>query len=298
MKGWGLGAGLAAVALLVLLSGCGRRPAAPAPAPRYVVGPGYQADGVWYYPREDFHYDATGIASVLPAGRGLTADGEAKDPTALTAAHQTLQLPSVARVTNLENGLSLLVRINDRGPAAPSRVIGLSRRAAALLGVQGAARVRVTVEEGASAALREQLGGGPRLAIAAAPRGAVTAEALAPPPGVGQSGRGRGGAGAVVASAAEPDAPRVPDRLPETLTRGAPRPGLLVIRAGGFGQASYANRVAARLAGLGARVSPQRDGRATRYEVSLGPYPSIAAADAALDQVHRAGVTDAAIAVE
>lgn len=288
---------LAALVALALLAGCTRKPPA-VPAPRYVVGAGYQMGGTWFYPREDFHYDATGIASVSPVARGLTANGESIDPAAATAAHQTLQLPTVARVTNLENGLSMLVRINDRGPAAPSRLVGLSRRAAELLGVSGAARVRVQVEEGPSTALREQLQGGPRLQLAAAPRSAVASEQLAPPPGVGQSARGRNAGGATVATQAAAAPERVPDRLPETVARGPAQTGVLGIRAGSFGQASYANQVVARLAGLGARAEPQREGRVTRYEVRAGPYADIAAADAALDQARRAGVTDARIVVE
>ena len=288
---------LAALLLLALLAACQRRPAPP-PSVHYVVGSGYQLGGAWFYPQEDFHYDATGIASVLPASRGLTADGEAIDPTALTAAHQTLQLPAVARDTNLENGLSLLVRINDRGPASPARLIALSPRAAELLGIAAAARIRVQIEEGQSAALREQLQGGPRLQLAAAPRGTVISEALAPPTGIGQSSRGRTSAGPTQPTKPSPTTEPVPDRLPEAVTRTIPQPGTLSIRAGSFGQASYANQVVTRLPGLGARVEPTRGGRNPRFDVRLGPYQSIAAADAALDQARRAGVSDAKIVVE
>ena len=59
---------------------------------------------MWHYPREDFRYDATGLAERLPDRSGLTADGEAFDPASMAGAHPTLQLPSIARVTNLENG--------------------------------------------------------------------------------------------------------------------------------------------------------------------------------------------------
>ena len=98
--------------------------------PRYVVGPAYQAGAVWFYPQEDFFLDATGLAVTLPDRTGRTADGEAWDPLAMAGAHATLQLPAVARVTNLENGLQALIRINDRGPASPSRLIGLTPHAA------------------------------------------------------------------------------------------------------------------------------------------------------------------------
>ena len=286
----------AVLCALVLLAGvgCTRRAPGPAPAARYVVGSGYQLGGVWYYPRESFQYDAAGLASVLPARQGLTADGETSDAGAMAAAHQTLQLPAIVRVTNLETGLQALVRVNDRGPASAGRIIGLSRRAAEVLGVSGAARVRVQVEEGPSLALREQLQGGPRLTVAAAPRGAVTSETLAPPPGVGQSARGRAALTVRAATVAAEAGPSVPERLPEVAERVAASPGVLMIRAAGFGQAQYARQVAARLGAAGGRV----ERRGERYEVVAGPFGTVGEADMALDQALRAGVGDARISVE
>ncbi|MBD0272989.1 MAG: sporulation and cell division repeat protein, partial [Acetobacteraceae bacterium] len=106
--------------------------------------------GAWSYPREDYALAESGLAVVLPDGaRGRrTANGEVYDPAALVAAHRTLQLPAVVRVWNLDTGREARVRVNDRGPEAPGRVIGLSRRAAALLGVVPGepARVRIAVD--------------------------------------------------------------------------------------------------------------------------------------------------------
>ena len=291
----------AALAVLALLAGCTRHHVAVATHVHYVVGAGYQADGTWFYPHEDFHYVATGLASVQTGAALVTADGEAAGPTAMTAAHQTLQLPCIARVTDLSTGRQVEVRINDRGPASPARLIALSPRAAEVLGVPpaGAARVRVEVEDGPSLALREQLHGGPHLVLAAAPRGTVTAEALPPPPGVEQSRRGRNArpeqrmdmsAGARAAT--------VPDRLPETVVRVAPHPGTLMIDAGTFGRIGYARQVAARLVGIGAGVRGVRDGRAERYAVQAGPFADVPAADAALDRALAAGVSDARIVVD
>ena len=204
-------------------------------------------------------------------------------------------------MTNLENGNQVLLRVNDRGPASPARVIGLSRRAASLLGVapDGVARVRVQVEEAPSLALRDQLHGGTTLAVAAAPRGAVTAEALAPPSGIGQSSRGRGAGGATVATAAvEAARDRVPERLPEVVAHVGATPGRLMIRAGSFGQMQYARQVVARLGRIGARLQSAREGRVERYQVVAGPFASVAAADSALDRAVSAGVSDARIVVE
>ena len=91
---------------LLMLAGCARGPAPPAAQPRYVVGEPYQMGGVWSYPREDFSLVQTGLAAVIAdqrAGR-RTANGEIHDPTAMVAAHRTLQMPAVVTVTNLETG--------------------------------------------------------------------------------------------------------------------------------------------------------------------------------------------------
>jgi rare lipoprotein A len=113
----------------------------------YKVGEPYQIDGRWYLPQQDPAYDRVGFASYYAEdfhGR-RTSNGEIFDMWALSAAHPTLPLPSLAYVTNLENGRTLLVRINDRGPYVNDRVIDLSRATARYLGVErpGLARVRV-----------------------------------------------------------------------------------------------------------------------------------------------------------
>ena len=95
---------------------------------RYKVGTPYQIKNVWYYPKVEYDYDETGIASWYGPNfhQKLTANGEIFDQNAITAAHRTLPMPSIVRVTNLENGRSLIVRINDRGPFAHGRIIDLS----------------------------------------------------------------------------------------------------------------------------------------------------------------------------
>ncbi len=114
---------------------------------RYKLGDPYQIDGQWYAPREDPAYDHRGMASYYAAdlhGR-RTANGEIFDMWALTAAHPTLPLPCYVYVTNLENGRTLLLRVNDRGPYVNNRMIDVSRAAARYLGFEarGLASVRV-----------------------------------------------------------------------------------------------------------------------------------------------------------
>ncbi len=114
---------------------------------RYKLGAPYKINGVVYVPREEPGYDKVGTASWYGRdfhGR-LTANGEVYDMEALSAAHPTLPLPSLVRVTNLETGRSAVLRLNDRGPFKKGRIIDLSYRAAQELGMarQGTAQVRV-----------------------------------------------------------------------------------------------------------------------------------------------------------
>lgn len=113
----------------------------------YRVGSPYVVAGRVYVPEYDPHYRADGLASWYGDdfhGR-YTANGEIFDRDGITAAHPTMPLPSYARVTDLDNGRSIIVRVNDRGPYAHDRVIDLSVRAAQLLEFyrRGTARVRV-----------------------------------------------------------------------------------------------------------------------------------------------------------
>lgn len=123
----------------------------------YKVGNPYQIAGKWYYPKEDLNYNRTGIASWYGPQfhNKLTANGEIFDKHMMTAAHKTLPMPSIVRVTNLENGRVISVRVNDRGPFKDNRIIDLSERAAYELGFrkQGTAKVKVEFDRKATEAL-------------------------------------------------------------------------------------------------------------------------------------------------
>lgn len=122
------------------------------PVPRgggqYLVGRPYSVAGHRYYPAEDPSYSAVGMASWYGAafhGR-RTANGEVYDMASLSAAHPTMPLPSYARVTNLGNGYSVIVRVNDRGPYHGGRVMDVSSRVAEVLDMKAMGTARVKVE--------------------------------------------------------------------------------------------------------------------------------------------------------
>ena len=281
--------------LLALLAASCHRP--PPAAPHYVLGEPYEAGGVWYYPRESYQGDETGLATVYGSDNPeLTADGEVFDQTALAAAHQTLQLPAVARLTNLENGLQVLVRINDRGPATPHRLIEVTRRTATLLrfASDDGVRVRLEMLPAESHAAADELPGAPKLELTSAPVGAVQQTDLPPP-----------GSAAPVAAAPtnEPSQKAAPAaapiaRLPESVTQGVANLGQLFIALSTFQNRQYAEIQRARVAGLGATIVGTRLGRTQTYRVIIGPLANVQQADMVLDQVIRSGVTDARIVVE
>ena len=192
--------------MLAGLSACGHKSSGgssgAAQSGQYKIGKPYSIDGVTYTPREEFNHTETGVASWYGPGfhTKSTANGETYDQADHTAAHRTLQMPSVVRVTNLDNGLSTVVRINDRGPFARSRVIDLSNTAAHDLDMTraGTARVRIDQLPAESMAVKEvALGGGgpseqnqalarlakggsPTVAVAQAPAPAYQAAPMAP----------------------------------------------------------------------------------------------------------------------
>src|SRR5215471_13123687 len=174
------------------LAACGSRGGGSGVAQRgsYKIGAPYKIDGVWYTPQEEFNHVETGVASWYgPGFHGKsTANGERYDQGERTAAHRTLQMPAIVRVTNLENGRSTVVRINDRGPFARSRIIDLSRQAADELDIvhMGTARVRIDQLPAESQAVKEvaMSGGGPSeqmTAVAQVSSGRRSSQPAAPP---------------------------------------------------------------------------------------------------------------------
>jgi rare lipoprotein A len=270
------------------------------PDPHYVLGKPYITHGVWHYPRESFDLDETGLAAIVQddAAR-LTTDGEVFDQTALAAAHPTLQLPAIARLTDLENGRQVTVRINDRGSGDPRRLVEITKRTAFLLAVPAGsvAQVRLQVLPNESHAAADAMPGAPSLALTAAPRGSVEVAELPPPPGSRQ-GNGRALPIAVAAGPAEAASAAPPLRLPEIVFQTPPRPGRLMVRLDTFDDYQYASVQRARMGATGAQIVTLVNGRATQYRVEIGPLPDVAHADAVLDQALASGIPDARIVVD
>ena len=278
----------------------------------YKVGDPYQIGGTWYYPKADYTYRETGIASWYgPGFHGrATANGDVFDQNALTGAHRTLPMPSMVRVTNLDNGRSIKVRINDRGPFKNGRLIDLSRRAADLLGFRriGTAKVRVEVVADESRAL------------ATAALSAEAAE-LAPDaaPIVPVAVKDLPGAGDAAARATQPATPAASQTalaLPRRSEAPA-RPPLLVpapdgivttvpvqtsrifVQAGSFTRVANAYRLRARLAEVGkVRIAQAVVNDQRYFRVRFGPMGSVEDADRLLTLLLDNGHADARVVVD
>lgn len=302
---------LAVGLLLSVVAACSSTPPPAPPAVQvpesagvYKVGKPYEINNVWYYPREQPNYDETGIASWYgPNFYGKqTANGEIYDGDKLTAAHRTLPMPVNVRVTNLENGKSIVVRVNDRGPYSKGRIIDVSRRAAELLGFikQGTARVRVTYLG------RADVNGQPvsetpaaiANALPAAPTGQVNTSQLAAVPGTTVEN-----APLPPAATPKPES-RAPvmalaDNQPDGTVTTVPVPAetRLYVQVGAFAQLQNAHTMRQRL-GNGLVISTLHRGNQTLYRVRSGPFNTVAQADAELARLVQAGAKDAQIIVD
>ena len=118
-----------------------------APAPKFYIGNPYTVDGTTYTPAEDMTYDQTGMAGIVPASMNgvLTTNGETFDSNQMLGTSKTLPLPTIVKVTNLDNGNTAIVRVNNRGPFVSSRIMDLSGVAAKKLGMTGPTKVEVAV---------------------------------------------------------------------------------------------------------------------------------------------------------
>ena len=294
------------LALVLVVASCAPR-IADKPVGTYKVGNPYTINGVWYYPKEDPFYDETGVASWYGEdfhGKA-TANGEVYNMEALTAAHRTLPLPSIVRVTNLENGRSMRLRVNDRGPYSRGRILDVSKRAADLLGFQrnGTARVRVQYEGRGRVADPTQsadIDGRSRLPDAkAAPVTSVAAAELPPPAGASAAPLAklpRQTMPSAVGSQAEQDFGE-PDGL--VTRQSVPASTRLWVQVGSFTIQSNATRLVGTLSSLGrASLSTVLLNGKPMHRVRFGPFNAVDEADTMLDRVIGVGQNGAQIIVE
>ncbi len=126
----------------------------------YKVGKAYQIKDVWYTPKEDYAYSETGIAGWYQEENGkLTSNGEKYDDEIMSAMHKTLPLPSIVRITNLENGNVAIARVNERGPYVNNRLIDVSQKTAEALefNMVGTTMVKVEVLPDESRRLKQEI---------------------------------------------------------------------------------------------------------------------------------------------
>jgi rare lipoprotein A len=281
------------LALIAILAGC-TKPPPPAPGPvTFTIGTPYQAGGEWIYPHDVNDYDVTGLSTTIDPSKAppYTADNELFDPNALAAASPVLQLPCIVTITNLVTGQSVDVRVNDRGPAMPGRVIAVTPRVAQLLNYPsgGVVEVEVKLNQTLSMQLAGALGDGPKLT--AAPVDGITAQSLATP------GGGTTGAAQQIGPAAATSVASQTVTLPGTVSSSVPYPGPLYVQIPGFGEEDDAYRTMSHLALMQARVVPMPGVDRAYWAVNIGPYHSVADADEALQQVLKYGITDPQIII-
>ena len=283
------------------------------PAGKYKIGNPYQIKDIWYYPKKDYEYDETGIGSWYGAkfhGR-KTANGEIFDMNSISAAHRTLPMPSFVRVTNLDNGRTMNIRINDRGPYAHGRILDLSRRAAQLLGFekQGTARIRVRILANESRALARKLKGETELAevgspitVDSLPKTKVSSQML---PVIG-SNKQLSPKPVPISRAPQPAVPPLnSDQLATLPKKGqvtveeVSQQIRIFIQAGAFSNFENANRVRANLSGLGTvKISSVLINGQDLFRVRVGPMVSVAQADSMLERVFKFGYTEARTIVD
>lgn len=321
---------IAALVLMALAAACATsspRGGAGGGSPHYKVGKSYQVNGRWYHPKEDPDYSKVGVASWYGSqfhGR-MTANGEIFDMTRLSAAHTTLPLPSMVEVTNLENGRSIVVRVNDRGPFVGDRIIDLSREAARRLDFehQGTARVRVRYAGPAplNGAAPKYAAGAERVARAAPVReqtapprsgaparddistlltGMESAPALTPgaeEAAIAEARTGAPGETEIPAADLSTSDPEDAQLVHSTAAAGAAPEAIYLVRVAALSRLDHIDGLRAQLGDLGAlRMSRvETDAGAVFYRVNLGPFASIETAAERLEAVRQAGYADASL---
>jgi rare lipoprotein A len=233
---------------------------------KYLIGQPYEVAGWKYYPRADPSYDKVGQASWYGPQfhRRMTSNGEWFDMDYLSAAHPTLPLPSYVKVTNLENGRAVVVRVNDRGPFVGDRIIDMSRKSAEVLGFKQKGRANVRVQYLGPAPLNDH--GSDLIAM---------------------NRRLDGRSGSIVVAAARPV-------VPAGAMAPLPQRQSYYVQIGAYSDPRNAEHAREALRPVGpVSVTSIAGQLGTLYKVELGPLDDQGRAAAALDQVVAQGHADA-----
>jgi rare lipoprotein A len=249
---------------------------------RYHVGKPYEVAGMWFKPKEQPGYDRKGAASWYgEAFHGRkTSNGEFFDMTMLSAAHPTLPLPSYAKVTNLANGKSVVVRINDRGPFVGTRIIDLSKRTADALEFRNKGKANVRVQWIGNAPLNDK---GSHLAMM-------------------NKKLGQGASVNTLVAAAEGRAPanddvQVASYEPEK-PKKARRADSQIIAIGSFVSLDEAEAARSQLSNIGPiQVYEWDTAEGPVFKVQMGPFRSEVGAGDALEAVQSAGFVQAKLQI-
>ena len=250
------------------------------------IGAPYQANGIWYIPAHEPDYDETGTASWY--GRDFhgrpTANGEIFDMNMVTAAHPTLPIPSLVEVTNLENGRSMIVRVNDRGPFVANRLIDVSARGAEVLGFKerGSTQVRVRYVGPAT----------PEPLVTEANLSAARDDGISR---VGQSAATSARAPARHLAGTPYLAPAVTHQPASRKSAAAQPNDAGFVQAGVFARRNNAMRLAQQVGGLGQvqLVETTNAIGAPIFKVLVGPVSDAEAAQQTIDELNDLGVSGA-----
>lgn len=273
----------------------------------YRLGKPYKVNGVWYFPAENDRYDEIGYASWYGAEfhNKRTANGEIFDKSRLTGAHKTLPLPSIVRVTNMENNKSVILRVNDRGPFTSDRLIDVSEQAAKLLEFpdKGVTRVRVEILPEESKVAVQQTSRKREMDTLLPENKTQMVEKLSQPQGKD----------AIIMVEAVPDEASSSEEVKETINLfdtasvspevvdpapviPAAAGNAIYIQVGIFRKQENAESTVQKVSSIGPSKSWLSDvGGKVLYRVQVGPFDDMVAAQKALAQVKEQGLPDAYI---
>ncbi len=274
----------------------GKKGAVPWGGGRNHVGKPYQVAGRWFHPKEQPGYDKKGPASWYGEAfnRRMTSNGEWFDMTRLTAAHPTLPLPSYVKVTNLDNGREVVVRVNDRGPFVGPRIIDMSKRSAEVLGFKEQGKANVRVQYIGKAPLDDK--GQHLMAMNRELKNGTSMKRM-----IARANGSKGGNSDVMVAEAEPEvaAPAI-----ETVAYVKPKKKLQMpvpsigedyyIQVGSFSDPDNAEAARAELASVWPVQMLQLDGNnGTIFRVRVGPLSNEDDANTALEHAQSLGHNDA-----